>query len=61
MHRQHFVGLTTEQAENSFSNDELSMLTFGNTKEANAYRELLAYRRQQVLSEQKDEEVMVTV
>ena len=58
MQRQHFVGLTPEQSENSFSNDELSMLTFGNTKEANAYRELLAYRRQ-VLSEHKDEEVTV--
>lgn len=44
MQKQHFMGLDVEQAAYAFSNDELSMLTFGNTKEANAYRELLAYR-----------------
>ncbi|WP_234262478.1 hypothetical protein [Klebsiella aerogenes] len=44
MNKEHFMGLDTEQMVNAFSNDELSMLTFGNTKEANAYRELLAYR-----------------
>ncbi|MDX6019057.1 hypothetical protein SIL08_01930 [Scandinavium sp. V105_16] len=44
------MGLTEEQSANSFSEDELSMLCFGNTKQENAYRELLAYRKRDTLN-----------
>jgi hypothetical protein len=39
------VGLTSEQSASSFSDDELYILAFGNTQQANACRELLAYRQ----------------
>lgn len=38
-------GLTEEQASNSFSDEELEGLSYGNNPVANAYRELLAFRR----------------
>lgn len=38
-------GLTEEQASNSFSDEELEGMSYGNNPVANAYRELLAFRR----------------
>ena len=38
-------GLTEEQASNSFSDEELEGMSYGNNPLANAYRELLAFRR----------------
>jgi hypothetical protein len=48
MNKPQRIGLTLEQSINSFSDDELYMLSFGNTKQANSYRELLAFRKQDV-------------
>ncbi|HCB2860458.1 hypothetical protein [Klebsiella aerogenes] len=45
MHTQTFM--EPEQSSRSFSDDELSMLAFGNTPQANACRELLAYRQRE--------------
>ena len=38
-------GLTEERASNSFSDEELEGMSYGNNPVANAYRELLAFRR----------------
>ncbi|WP_234879135.1 hypothetical protein [Aeromonas veronii] len=38
-------GLTEEQASNSFSDEELEGMSYGNNPVANAYRELLALRQ----------------
>lgn len=38
-------GLTEEQASNSFSDEDLEGMSYGNNPVANAYRELLAFRR----------------
>lgn len=39
------MGLTPEQAANTFTDEQLESLVYGNNPKSNAYRELLAYRK----------------
>ena len=39
------LGLTEEQSANSFTDEELAMMAYGNNPQTNAMRELLASRQ----------------
>lgn len=39
------MGLTPEQAANTFTDEQLESLAYGNNPQSNVYRELLAYRK----------------
>lgn len=40
-----YIGLTPEQAANTFTNEQLESLVYGNNPQSNVYRELLARRK----------------
>lgn len=39
------MGLTPEQSANTFTDEQLEFLVYGNNPQSNVYRELLAYRK----------------